>query len=74
MTTRAKAVLEPVSEEERVFAWRFERFLTMGFGLLQSEMLADNRAVDLHEADELVQAALAKGTRHPHTTLYRLLM
>jgi hypothetical protein len=60
--------IEPVSEEDRVVAWRREQLLALGFSDTQSELLAYSHEAELAQVRSLVRAGCA------HATILRIVL
>jgi hypothetical protein len=54
-------------EEERVSQWRFEQFLTLGFGEEDASLLSESE-VDLNRARSLIRAGC------PHSLAHKILI
>jgi hypothetical protein len=57
-----------VEDEERVSIWRFEQFLTVGFGEEDASVLLSESEVDLNRARSLIRAGC------PHTLAHKILI
>jgi hypothetical protein len=59
-----------VEEEERVWCWRYEQFLTLGLSIDQASQLAESDA-DLNRARSLIAARLPTPGGSPDPDLTR---
>lgn len=62
MENRARLESPSVSEDERVDAWRIERFLQLGYPVDQAIELATVRRVDPHDVENLIRRGCPPAT------------